>query len=114
MSYTFSSSSSVSNSGNWMWDIENLRRQPERNPIPRPTSSPRRILSRREREIHSLRQRVLRLEHEDRMDSFPFRSDEHAHEEIYREYTGERDFEREMLMASRRRRSHGFRRNPYR
>ena len=107
-------SSSVSNSGNWMWDIENLRRQPERNPIPRPTSSPRRILSRREREIHSLRQRVLRLEHEDRMDSFPFRSDEHAEEAMYREYTGERDFERERLMASRRRRSHGFRRNPYR
>ena len=36
-------------------------------------------------------------------DSFPFRSDEHAEEEMYREYTGERDFEREMLMASRRR-----------
>jgi hypothetical protein len=46
------------------------------------------------------------------MDSFPFHSTEHESQELYQEYEGERDFERDM-MATRRRRSNGFRRNPY-
>ena len=56
-------------------------------------------------------QRVLVLEDKDRMQSFPFRSNEDDSEELYQDYVDERDFEREILMTSRRRRSNRFRRN---
>ena len=47
------------------------------------------------------------------MASFSFRSTEDESEELYEEYAGERDYERDMAMASRRRRSNAFRRNHY-
>ena len=110
-------SSSVTSSGQWMWDLEAPRQAAIPRPTPRQTSRflssnrSQRIQSRREREIHALRQRVLVLENEERMQSFPFRSTEDESEELYQDYVGERDFEREMLIASRRRRSNRFRRN---
>ena len=110
-------SSSVTSSGQWMRDLEAPRQAAIPRPTPRQTSRistsnrPRRIQSWRERKIHALRQRVLALEDEERMQSFPFRSTEDESEEFYQDYVGERDYEREMLMASRRRRSSRFRSN---
>ena len=114
-----SSSSSVTFSGQWMWDREDAPNEaairhvtPRQTPRLSNSNRPRRHQSRREREIHALRQRVLALEHDDRMESFPY---ENESQELYEEYAGVRNYEEErhMAMASRRRRSNLFRRNHY-
>ena len=105
-----------------MWDLE---ASPPQAAIPRPSTPrqpsrfstsnrPQRIQSRRERVIYALlMQRVLALENEDRMQSFPFRSTkDESVEDLHQEYVGERDFERDILMSSRKRRSNRSCHNP--
>ena len=66
--------------------------------------------SEREREINALRQRVLMLEDEVRMESFPYSSTENDFDEMYNDHIEE--YEREMRMRRTRRRSN-FHRNSY-
>jgi hypothetical protein len=121
------SSTSASTSGNWTWDLPpppQRSRQPQRYSYPprRSYSShrshppqqvrqhSRRIPSEREREINALRQRLLMLENEIRMESFPYGSTEQEYEESYNEHIEEH--EREMSMR-RTRRNRDFHRNSY-